>query len=94
MLTVESEQTEESIKNAELFMEGIQILIREFGERLRTEEMADLFLAVGYDIIHHIAQHSMPGAEREDIVGAVENYNEIMMDKLKKEVWNGSSDDR
>jgi len=51
------------------------------------EEMADAFLAVGYDMIYHIGQHSLPGADREQLVAAMDQYNEIMMKRLKEEVW-------
>lgn len=87
MLTIKTEQSEENIKNVELFMDGIQIILNEFGDRLRVEEMADAFLAVGYDMIYHIGQHSMPGADREQLVAAMDQYNEIMMKRLKEEVW-------
>ena len=87
MLTIETEQSEENIKNVELFMDGIQIILNEFGDRLRMEEMADAFLAVGYDMIYHIGQHSMPGADREQLVAAMDQYNEITMKRLKEEVW-------
>ena len=87
MLTFETEQSEENIKNVELFMEGFEIIIKQFGERLRMEEMADAFLAVGYDMIYHIGQHSLPGADREQLVAAMDQYNEIMMKRLKEEVW-------
>lgn len=87
MLTFETEQSEESIKNVELLIEGIQIVINQFSERLRMEEMADTFLAVGYDMIYHIGQQSLPGADREELVAAMDQYNEIMMKRMKEEVW-------
>lgn len=80
--------TPEDIEKIELFMEGVQILLSEFGKRLPMEEIANCFLTVGYDMMHHIAEESMPGDTKEDISSAVEEYSQIIIKQLKEDVWN------
>ena len=78
---------EEEMKNAELFMEGIQIIISQFTDRMGVEEIAHCFLSVGYDMIHHITEHSMPGRDPEEYADAVRIYSEKLIQSLKEEVW-------
>ena len=92
MLTFETEQSEAEAEaeaeKVELFMEGVQILLSEFGKRLPMEEMANCFLSVGYDMMYHIAEESMPGETKEDISNSVEEYSRIIISQLKEDVWN------
>ena len=78
---------EEEMKNAELFMEGIQIILSQFADRMGMEEIAHCFLSVGYDMIHHIAEHSMPGKDPEEYADAVQSYSEKLIETLREEVW-------
>lgn len=78
----------EDVENIELFMEGIHILLSQFGKRLPMEEIANCFLTVGYDMMHHIAEETMPGDTKEDISSAVEEYSRIVIKQLKEDVWN------
>ena len=85
MITLTS--TEDLGAQTDLFMEGIQIVMSNFKERLTMNEMADCFLATGYDMVHHVAQHSMPGASPEQVAQSVMEHNEFIMAKMKEDVW-------
>jgi hypothetical protein len=81
-------EAEAETEKVELFMEGVQILLTEFGKRLPMEEMANCFLSVGYDMMHHIAEESMPGETPENISDSIEEYSRIIINQLKEDVWN------
>ena len=85
MITLTS--TDDLPEQIDLFMEGIQIVVSNFKERLSMNEMADAFLATGYDMVHHVAQHNMPGASPERVAESVMEHNEFIMAKMKEDVW-------
>lgn len=82
-----TEEEKEAKANGDLFLDGLQIIMNEFDDKMTMEEMAHCFLSMGFDMVHHLAQHTLPGESFEKVNGLTRNHIIEVLDRVEEAVW-------
>ena len=77
----------EQANRIQTLFEAFEILMMEFDGKVEAHEMADGFLSVGVDMIHHIFQHVYPGATTEELHKHVRDHMDRMLTSLEEGPW-------
>tara|TARA_E500000331_G_C17133938_1_gene659578 strand:- start:740 stop:1021 length:282 start_codon:yes stop_codon:yes gene_type:complete len=83
----ESDIEAEQSNRIETLFEAFQVLMTEFDGRVEAHEMADGFLTVGLDMIHHMLQHVHPSASAEDLSKHARAHVDRMFTALEEGPW-------
>lgn len=83
----ESDIKAEQANRIETMFEAFEILMKEFDGKVEAHEMADGFLTVGVDMIHHMMQHVHPGATAEELNKHVRDHMDRMLTSLEEGPW-------
>lgn len=84
---MQTEITAEQTNRVETMFEAFELLMKEFDGKVEAHEMADGFLTVGVDMIHHILQHVHPGATTKELHKHVRDHMDRMLTSLEEGPW-------
>lgn len=87
MISVDMTESKQDAENVELFMRAIDLVMKNFKDRMGIDEVTHCLLSVGFDLLHHIQEHMAPGESPELHVQQVRNHIKMLLDKLEQDVW-------
>ena len=87
MIKVHLNDTTEE-ENVKLFMEGIDIVLNQFDERLGFHEVAHAMASISLNMLRHIVDHSLPGQSNEKVNAELRNHLNRLLTAMEDEVWN------
>lgn len=88
------EEEEGLSADAALAFEAIELVVRELDGKVSVDTMADALLTVGFDMVRHIAEHTMPAASNDEQVDAVREHLHSLIDGLSETVWKQPSNQK
>jgi hypothetical protein len=81
----ELEISEEDLK---LFLEGLNIVLRQFEDRLRIDEAAHAMISVAFNILRHGVEEALPNLSKEEVSDELREHLNRMLTSMEDEVWN------
>jgi hypothetical protein len=84
-LELESGTAEEEVK---LFLEGLNIVLRQFEGRLTIDEAAHAMISVSFNILRHGVEHALPGLSKEEVSDELREHLNRLLTSMEDEVWN------
>lgn len=86
MMSVEMDPVTEICEQAELFHDGLAILLKEMEGRVTQDIVIDSLISAGLDRLHHSALHDC--ADDRKVAGElVREHMHLVLDRLVDEVW-------
>ena len=87
MVTLTEDDIVTRSENAEIFLQALDLVIKETSDKVNVMEASDCLLAVGFDMLYHIISHAMPGDSTEKQIEAVNIHIDEIKTHLEKNVW-------
>ncbi len=84
---LEESDIEEKTHNAEIFIQAIDLVIKETSKSVPVTEMSDCLLAVGFDMLYHIVLHMFPDGDKDTHIEAVRSHIQEVTKHLEDNVW-------
>jgi len=87
MVTLTEDEIVTRSENAEVFLEALDLVIKNMDGKVNVYEMSDCLLAVGFDMLYHIVSHAMPGEDTEKKIEGVNVHIDEIKKHLEENVW-------